>query len=83
MWQSAVVLLASICDTEATETEFKEVSKTGIQWFWDKHFHKDWVLLGVEDKVGIKQKRTKGQKNEENNKFVRYVVFYCDMCCVF
>ena len=27
-----------------------------------------WLLLGVEDTVEVKQKGTKGQKNEENNK---------------
>ena len=34
-----------------------------------------WLLLGVEDTLDVKQWRTKGQKNEENNKnnsFVRW-----------
>ena len=31
-----------------------------------------WLLLGVEDTVEVKQKGTKGQKNEENNKKNRF-----------
>ena len=30
----------------------------------------NWLLLGVEDTVDVKQKGTKGQKNEKNNRFV-------------
>ena len=30
-----------------------------------------WLLVGVEDTVDVKQQGTKGQKNEENNRFVR------------
>ena len=32
-----------------------------------------WLLLGVEEGVVVKQQRTKGQKNEENNKNYKFV----------
>ena len=45
MWQSAAVLRASICDIEATETEFNKVSKTGIKLFRNKMFTKSQVKV--------------------------------------
>ena len=34
---------------------------------------KVWLLLGVEDTVGLKQYKTKRQKNEENNRSNSYL----------